>query len=161
MNNNIIEICSDSNKLKLQEISWFIWWKLYFWKWNYFYVSQEVVEYSNASIIDTYVLEIFNLFIKAKLDKIWIKFDDAILILAHWKSTNDGWEIFWDKHKKWILVEELLEKLPQDKLIVIYSCNQAWYIIRNSDRKVVYPLWFTNQENLKFHISKLLLEALN
>jgi len=145
-------------------IDWFHFWNL--WENTFFCISDEVIKWSNASFPSSYVREIFNLFIRKKLEKNWVNVDkllnDCIIVIAHWKSDKNSWKIFWKKEdNKWIDMEEFLSKLPKEKKVLLYVCNTWWYKLNEWEYKIIYPKTNTWVENLEFHISEELYKTFN
>ena len=78
-----------------ENIPWFELGEISWYKELYYCISKEIKEYSNATFIDSYVLDILKNFIYIKLDKNNINpkifLEDTIIVLAHWQSNKDDW----------------------------------------------------------------------
>ena len=134
------------NKIK---IGWFHYWT--FWKWKEFLLSNEVFTWSNANWPDSYVKDLYNLFIWKKLSNNKIDLKKFLLVIAHWKSTKNEWRIFWfPDDNNWILMEEFISYLPVSKNIILYVCNSGWYKLDLADYKIIYPKTNTWKDDLEF-----------
>jgi len=84
--------------------------------WNFidFLLAKDTLEYSNTDA-ESCVSDVYYYLIKRKVPQqlLDVMKNNLMIVLAHWKSDERSWKIYYDEGEKdYVLVEDLISYLP-------------------------------------------------